>query len=233
MSDLSRYSHSFDVNAESCQLDKAPDELRLKLKARLFETLELGEAGSEIEAVSTVDSVRSASTTAAATSAAKWIWAGTLCTAVGFGAGFAARGYLMDRPNEAPAVTTPAVTKQIPVELPVADPTTAPPPAAMKPSKRVAPPTVIAASKEERLLLEQARMALIQGRVGDAALALDTLEQRFPKSSLREERLVFQIQRYLLQKQPGYAEATLSTLRRDFPDSPMLPVMESAVQRQK
>jgi hypothetical protein len=82
---------------------------------------------------------------------------------------------------------------------------------------------------EERTLLEDARAALQRGDTTAALEMLTAHRERFPASGLSEERDALLVREAVRAGSYGEAREWLRAFREHYPESPLLPVLESAV----
>ena len=81
----------------------------------------------------------------------------------------------------------------------------------------------------ERALLEEARMAMAQGRAPAAIVALTRHESEFPRGRLAEEREVMLVQALARAGRTAEAQGRARAFRERYPDSLLLPIVEGAV----
>jgi hypothetical protein len=82
---------------------------------------------------------------------------------------------------------------------------------------------------EERVLLEEARVALLRGDTGSALEALTTHAEKFPNSPFAEEREALMVREAVRAGSYKEARVWFDRFREHYPNSPMLPVLESSL----
>jgi outer membrane protein assembly factor BamD (BamD/ComL family) len=82
---------------------------------------------------------------------------------------------------------------------------------------------------EERTLLEDARAALQRGDTTAALERLNAHREQFPASGLSEERDALLVREAVRAGSYGEAREWLRAFREHYPESPLLPVLESAL----
>lgn len=105
------------------------------------------------------------------------------------------------------------------------------PPKATAPSRDAAPSSRDSDLAAERVLVQQARVALARG---ENLAALDAAQQHareFPRGRLREEREAIAIQALAQAGETGQAQTRAALFREAFPASVFLPAVEAAVSR--
>ncbi|MEM6533450.1 MAG: hypothetical protein AAF654_12565 [Myxococcota bacterium] len=102
--------------------------------------------------------------------------------------------------------------------------------ATVKPPSEPAPPAGISLSDEVAML----RRARTARRNGESTTALEILKQHqtyFPKSQLRDERLIIELQTRCDLGQAGKAKKIASALLKSNPQSPAVPIIDSSCAR--
>ncbi len=123
-------------------------------------------------------------------------------------------------PPVAPAVSTPP--SAAPTELPASVPTAS--------VARSAPLPRTFQLAAERILLDEARGALVQGDPGRALDRLERHRRRFATPILGEERDAMEVEALAKLGRSAEARAKADAFRRRTPDSLFLPAVESAVE---
>jgi hypothetical protein len=150
----------------------------------------------------------------------------------------------VDRPAPPVATASPepvAPPTVAPPPEPVASPVPPPPPEPVKSAPpaapvAVAPPRAAATAAPrasqlaaERVLLDQARAALVQGEPGRAIELLDQHATRFPSAILGEERDAMQVEGLVAAGRTAEARARADSFRAQRPNSLFLATVNSAI----
>lgn len=134
-------------------------------------------------------------------------------------------------PEEAPEAPTareaPTVEAPI-VEAPIAEaPASAPPPLPPPHVKRAAePPSTL---REEQVLLDTARAALVSQRASDALSSLEHHARAFPSGELAEQREALAVQALVLSGDLAAARTRAAAFKKKYPQSVFLAGVEAAV----
>ncbi|MBK7860999.1 MAG: outer membrane protein assembly factor BamD [Archangiaceae bacterium] len=128
----------------------------------------------------------------------------------------------VELPPVAPPRVEGAGEKPTPKPLPKSGPSQAKSPEAVPETR----PTTL---REESVLLERARTALLKGDFDSAAAAVNAHRDRFPAGDLVEEAEVMGIQVWLGRHRDEEARAAASRFHRDHPGSALLPAVDALV----
>ncbi len=160
--------------------------------------------------------------------------------AVGAISGAGVHAYLSPASRTAPAsLEKPAVVAH---EPPIPEPAA---PQPVMPAADPMPPPKVAKAKaprardhqsvtdsdlaRERAILEQARLALVRGRYGDAVAALNQHKKQYPTGRLVEEREALSILVFVGLGDTEKAQQRLAQFERAYPNSMLLPSVEKRV----
>jgi hypothetical protein len=230
----------------------AKERVRLKLALTLGASAGLGAAAGLAASGTTAASAGSTAATAgAATAAGSAPAQGLLATAtkavllkkvvlLGVAAATAVTGgtaaYVEVKEQRHEAAERQAVAHRARLFTPPAPPSlqVAPAQVASAPAETVAaPPLPVDTLGSERAVLDAARLAISQGRLGDARLLLDKHAAAYRDGSLVEEREALSIRLLVREGRSREAQQRAATFRRQHPRSIQLPVIDEAVRSKR
>jgi hypothetical protein len=142
----------------------------------------------------------------------------------------------VDRPIPAPVVAAPVPTEAPPAPQPVEDRVVArepasptPPPKSARSAERAAAPTRISPFAAERMLLDEARAAIVQGAPDRALDRLAEHRTRFPDGLLAEERDAMTVEALVRAGQYDEARSRAAAFRERSPASLFMATVDSAI----